>query len=338
MRRRDVLAGALGLTTAGALIPSTEAAAEVPATIDDVVFGKITGTPLSDQQLAAQIAATRADFRSCRYSQAARRLPRLLAQAEASARHVAAPQAERASTRLAQAYCVTTQLLLKLHDDGMAYSTADRAVQAARLGGDPVVAAEATRLAATVLRRNQHRDGAQRLVLQAAERLDSETGLAQPREIAKYGELLAVAAYTAAMRDDRDTAWTLLGEADDATRRSGSVDDGQLTPLDLAVYKISVARALGDFGSAVGYARQVDPTRITAPERRARYWEDTALALHGRGRPEAAFQALLAAEQDTPQEVRYRPWAQDLTQNLLTADTRGALVGVRDLARRIGVT
>ncbi|GAA2375267.1 hypothetical protein GCM10010170_078690 [Dactylosporangium salmoneum] len=337
MRRRDLLAGALGLTASGALAPPADAAADNPATIEDVIFGRFTSTPLPDQQLAAKIAATRADFRACRYSQAARRLPRLLAQAEATAHNAAAAQAGQASVRLAQAYCVATQLLLKLYDDGMACATADRATQAARGGGDPIVTAEATRLAATVLRRNQHRDSAQRLVLQAAQQLGSETGLAKPREVAKYGELLAVAAYTAAMRDDRDTAWTLLGEAEDATRRAGTVDDSQLTTLDLAVYKISVARVLGDFGSAVDYARQVDPTKIASPERRARYWEDTALALHGRGRPEAAFQALLAAERDTPQEVRYRPWAQGLTQDLMTADTRGTLVGVRDLARRIGV-
>lgn len=93
---------------------------------------------------------------------------------------------------------------------------------------------------------------------------------------------------------------------------------------------------LGDYGTAVDYARQVDATRITAPERRARYWEDTALALHGRGRPADAFQALLAAERDTPQEVRYRPWAQNLTHDLMAADTRGALPGVREFAARIG--
>src|SRR5262249_34824873 len=182
----------------------------------------------------------------------------------------------------------------------MAWSTSDRAVQAAQASGDPLVIAEATRLAATVLRHTHHRDGAQRLVLRAAQQLDADTGLTDLRQIAMYGQLLAVAAYTAAMRDDGDTAWTLLGEAEDAAQRTGGTDADRFNPLDLAVYKISVARVLGDYGTAVDYARQVDPARITAPERRARYWEDTALALHGRGRPAGAFQALLTAERDTP--------------------------------------
>jgi hypothetical protein len=244
---------------------------------------------------------------------------------------------KNSSARLAQAYCVTTQLLIKLYDDGLACSTADRAMQAARAGADHLVAADASRLAATVLRRTRRRDGAQRLVLQAAQQLDSDTGLTSPGQIAKYGELLAVAAYTAAMRDDRDTAWTLLGEADDVTRKAGKAHVDRPSTVDLAIYKISVARMLGDYGSAVDYAHQVDPTRITSPERRARYWEDTALALHGRGRPDGALRALLAAERDTPQEVRYRPWAQRLTQDLLATNARGALPGIRDFAHRIGV-
>lgn len=175
------------------------------------------------------------------------------------------------------------------------------------------------------------------MVLQAAQRLDSDTGLHDAAQTAMYGQLLAVASYTAAIRDDRDTAWTLLGAAEDAARRVEGARSERFNMLELAVYKISVARVLGDYGTAVDYARLVDPTQIAAPERRARYWEDTALALYGRGRPAAAFQALLTAEHDTPQEVRYRPWAQQLTRELMSADTRNSLPGVREFAQRIGV-
>ncbi|MCG5454711.1 hypothetical protein PSH03_003875 [Micromonospora sp. PSH03] len=95
---------------------------------------------------------------------------------------------------------------------------------------------------------------------------------------------------------------TLLGEAEAAARRTGDTKVGQFNLLDLAVCKISVSRVLGNYGTAVDHARQVDPARIVM--RRARYWEDTALALHGRGRLQATFQALLAAERDTPQALR----------------------------------
>lgn len=339
MRRRDLLAGTAVIATSAALLPLDRATADgMTDTVEDALFGRLTAPPIPGNQLAAQVAAARADYRATRYTQLARRLPNLLATATACRDAAATDQRSRASGRLAQTYCIATQLLIKLHDDGMAWATADRAVQAAQGSDDPLMVAESTRLAATVLRRTRHRDGAQRLILQAAQRLDSDTGLADATQTAMYGQLLAVASYTAAIRDDRDTAWALLGVAEDAARRvgAGAVRGGRFNMLELSVYKISVARVLGDYGTAVEYARLVDPTRITAPERRARYWEDTALALHGRGRPAAAFQALRAAERDTPQEIRYRPWAQRLTSELMSGDTTNAL-RVREFARRVGV-
>lgn len=218
----------------------------------------------------------------------------------------------------------------------MAWATADRAVQAAYTGGDPMTLAEARRLAATVMRRAQHRDGAQKLMLDAARALQADTGLPDTRHTALYGQLLATASYTAALRDDRDSAWTLFGEAEDAARRASAARAGRFTVLDLAVYKISVSRVLGDYGTAIDYARLVDPARIVSPERRARYWEDTALALHGRGRAQATFRTLLAAERDIPQEVRFRPWAQQLTADLLSHNSHN-LPGIREFASRVGV-
>lgn len=338
MRRRDLIAATAAVVTGAVVLPPGQAAAAhgMADTIEDVLFGRTSAAPIPGHQLAAQIAASRADFRATRYSQLARRLPRLLTQAVAGRDTAAPSEAPLTAARLAQTYSLTTELLIKLHDNGMAWATADRAVQAAHGGNDPIVLAEARRLAATVMRRTQHRDGAQRLMLDAAGQLHTDTGLADLAAAAIYGQLLAAASYTAALRDDRDGAWTLLGEAEDAVQRVSATKNERFNLLELAVYKISVSRVLGDFGTAVDYARLVDPTRITSPERRARYWEDTALAMHGRGRPQAAFQALVAADRDTPQEVRFRPWAQQLTRDLLSGDHRDSLPGVREFATRVG--
>jgi transcriptional regulator with XRE-family HTH domain len=338
MRRRELLTTAAVAAAGAVFVPASpaEAANGTAGTVEDVLFGRLTGQAMTANQLAAQIAAARADFRATRYTQLANRLPGLLARAAATRDAMSAEHTGLAHGRLAQAYNVATELLIKLHDNGMAWATADRAVQAAQRSGDPLVLAESHRLAATVMRRGQHRHGAQRLMLDTARQLDAATGLANADETALYGRLLAAASYTAAMHDDRDTAWTLLNEAEDAARRISPTPAERFNVLELAVYKISVSRMLGDYGAAVDYARQVDPARITSPERRARYWEDTALALHGRGRPADAYQVLLAAERDTPQEVRFRPWAQRLTRRLLTGDTQQRLPEIRDFARRVG--
>ena len=337
MRRRDLIATTTAVVTGALVLPLDQAAAAhgMADTVEDVLFGRVSVAPIPGNQLAAQLAAARADFRATRYTQLARRLPRLLAQAIAGREAAAVDEVPLAAGRLAQAYNVATQLLIKLHDNGMAWATADRAVQAARGGDDPMVLAEARRLAATVMRRTKHRDGAQKLMLDAARSLQADTSLPDAAHSALYGQLLAAASYPAAVRDDRETAWALLSEAEDAARRVGNTKADRFNMLELAVYKISVSRVLGDYGSAVDYARLVDPARIVSPERRARYWEDTALALHGRGRPRATFQALLAAERDTPQEVRFRPWAQQLTTDLLTRSH--SLPGVREFASRVGV-
>ena len=338
VRRRSFIAGTAAVGLAAATGPAAAAAA-APAsadTIEDVLFGRVTAEPLPAAQLAAQLAAARGDYQATRYTRLARRLPRLLARAVAGRSAAGVDDQAAAAGQLAEAYGIATQLLIKLHDNGMALTTADRAVQAAAAGDDPLVLAESRRLAATVLRRISHRDSAQALVLDAAAQLRTITGLDAAGHHAMYGQLLAVASYTAAIRDDRDTAWTLLDEAEAAARAAAASPRFNL--VELAVYRISIARQLHDYGAAVDYARRVDPRRITSLERRARYWEDTALALHGRGRPAAALDALRAAEHDVPEEVRYRPWAQQLTRDLLSGSASNALPGVREFAARVGVT
>ncbi len=98
--------------------------------------------------------------------------------------------------------------------------------------------------------------------------------------------------------------------------------------MEQKLYLRGCRKAAAVRGPANGHGR--------TPERRARYWEDTALALHGRGRP-AAYAALLAAEDEVPEEVRYRPWAQHLTRDLLTSLASHGLAGLREFATRVGV-
>jgi hypothetical protein len=313
MRRRVLLTSGVLVVTGAALTPLDAVAATqgMTDTLEDVLVGRTTAPAIAARQLAAQIAAARADFRACRYTQLAHRLPRLMAQAIAGREQTTVDHLSLAAGQVAQTYNVTTDLLIKLHDDGMAWATSDRAVRAAHASGDPLIEAEASRLAAIVARRTRHRTGSQLTLVNAAQRLHATTGLTHPEQTAMYAQLLATAAYTSAMNDDRDTALTLLGEA---AHRQDPASGIHFTNLDLAVYKISVARILGDHGVAVEHSQTIDPTRITSPERRARYWEDTA------------------------QEVQYRPWAQRLARELISSRNRHTLHGINEFAHRIGAT
>jgi hypothetical protein len=83
--------------TGAALLPlkAANAARERAATVEDVLLGRHTLPPVTDRQMTAQFAAARADFRACRYTHLAHRLPHLLARATAGR----APAVERPSPR-----------------------------------------------------------------------------------------------------------------------------------------------------------------------------------------------------------------------------------------------
>ncbi|WP_203994556.1 helix-turn-helix domain-containing protein [Micromonospora lutea] len=339
VRRREVLGGLAGLV-GSTLTVGTPAPASPPdrvvTSLEDVLLGHSpppTGS-IDPGWLRSMLAHAWSDFRACRYARLSARLPQLVSAATAS--HLMATDGQRptAAATLARTYHLTTQVLVKLHENGMAWSAMDRARHAAREADDPLLYAETARITAIVLRRTRHGQRAQQTLINAAQALDESTRLRSAQQVAAYGRLLATAAYTAALADRRDTATELLHEADEAGRRGGAGNG--FADVDVMLYRIGVARVLNDFGAAVHHARELRPEQLGTVERRARYWEDYALALHGRGAYAESFRALLAAERIAPQEVRYRPWAQHLTVALLSADRRRTLPDLHDFAARIG--
>lgn len=337
VQRRELLTGLAAVTGAMVLPVSALEEQRVVAGLDELLFGQAkTGDgPVGLDQLSRLLATAKRGFSDCRYRELATKLPGLIRTATATCDAQPHDQRSDAQTLLSDAYGLATEVLTKLHEDGAAWSTADRAVQAATAAGDPRALARAQRLAAIVLRRSAHRDQAQNVVLDAARRFTASTALNQPGDAGFYASMLCTAAYTAALTDKRQTAYDLLQESRQAITAHTGHSFGH---NDINLYGIGVARALGDFGQAVAYSRQVRLDHLGSPERHARYWEDTALALWGRGRPDGAFQAMLHAEHAAPQEVRYRPWAQQLTTQLLSTQQTVGLSGLRDFAARIGAS
>ncbi|MBM0273960.1 hypothetical protein [Micromonospora tarensis] len=332
MRRRTLVTGTLGGVVLGASAPAIGSAAVVGH--DRLLFEPAApgAAPVTIDALRTTMSQASANFHAVRYQQLARQLPELLRAAEATRDAAPTDRAGSVQTVLAEVYGLATRLSVKLHDPGVAWSMADRAVQAARACDDLHTLAETYRTAAVVLRRSGRHDEAQRMVIQAAAHLREHTRLKAGRDVSLYASMLATAAYTAARADRRDDAWTLAAEAGDALTSGTASGFG---PNDLELYRSGIARALGDFGAAVDHASRVRIELFTTPERRARYWEDVALAWMGRGRAAEAWVALQEAEATAPQEVRYRPWAQDLTADLLARDRGVMLPGIRPFAARI---
>lgn len=345
VRRRELLTGAASLAAAGALglpIPARATRTTDPtAELETLLYRKGPGgaEPVTLTVLRTATSRARGLFQAARYDQLFAELPHLIATATATCEHADGGERLTADALLADAYILASGFMVKLNDDQLAWATADRAAQAAEASGDPLILADARRSVATVMRRTGRPDRARALLIGAAD--DITPGhRAAPEQLSMYGTLLQVAAYTAAVDGDRAEAGELITAADAAAARLGRDVNHRHTafgPTNVALHQISIAQVLGDNGAAIAHAKTLNPVAIPTPERRGRYWIDVARAWHQWGRPEACYRSLLAAERAAPAEVRYRPPVRRMTADLLRADRRGALPGLRAFAARVGV-
>jgi hypothetical protein len=132
---------------------------------------------------------------------------------------------------------------------------------------------------------------------------------------------------------------TLLNEAGQAGRRLGSDHNHRWTafgPVNVLLHRITVAVRLGDARSAISYARKVDLDQLTVTERKASFFVDTAQAFSQWGKHEKALNALRAAEELAPQEVRSRPAVHRLVGDLLATAPRTVRPHLREFAAHIG--
>ncbi len=345
VRRRELLTGAAGLAAAGALgrphAARAARTADPAADLKALLYGHGPGgaEPVPLPVLRTATGWARGLFQAARYDQLSAELPRLITTAAATRDHAAADARLAADALLADAYILASGFMVKLNDDQLAWATADRAAQAAAASGDPLTLADARRSIATVMRRTGRPDRARALLIDAADDLTPGHGPAS-EQLSMYGTLLQVAAYTAAVDGDRAQAHELITAAANAADRLGRDANHRHTafgPTNVALYQVSIAQVLGDNGTAIAHAKTLNPTAIPTAERRGRYWIDVARAWHQWGKPEACYRSLLAAERAAPAEVRYRPPVRRMTADLLCADRRAVLPGLRAFAARVGV-
>lgn len=339
VRRRELLAAA-GLAGAAAAAPTPRRAAPARYALpgfDELLYGK----PVSPVPIAALRAATavrREDFQTARYDRLAAGLPQLIGAATATLQSASEGAQGTAASLLAEAYIIAANLMVKVNDDPLALTLADRALQSAQAGEDPLTTADARRAMATVLRRTGRRAAAHDLLLSAATAIEPR-GHATPEQLSVYGTLLEVAAYTAAVDGNRAAAHDLIGEAGRAAAQLSAGANHRYTafgPANVTLYHVSIAQALGDSGTAIEHARTLNPAAIPTAERQGRYWIDVARAFHQWTKPEQCYRALLRAERAAPAEVRYRPPVHRMTADLLRA-RRGNLADLDAFARRIGM-
>jgi hypothetical protein len=263
------------------------------------------------------------------YRELTAQLPQQLALAEAL------PADPRRGEALSALYAIAARIAIKAGDDHLLIVAADRAVQAAREGGDhPLALAEARRMVSSGYRRSGRYDRAAQVAVRAADELSEDRRLPAAARASAQGQLLATAAYTAAKGSDRPAARELLAWARTVAEQSAGerAAGGWFGIRQVALHEVSVHRLLGAPDLAVAAAQQVD-TRGMPRERVARLGLDVARAFADWGRPEQCFRALLSVERSAPQEAR-RPGTRTLTAGLLYGPVR--MAGLREFAARTG--
>ncbi|MFD6160067.1 helix-turn-helix domain-containing protein [Nocardia sp. NPDC060256] len=343
MRRRTLLTGLTSLAGAAALgAPELPMATALPlGQLEQVLLlPPADGIPIDLPRLAQELHTARAAFDLGRYTEVATRLPGLLTTTFATLEEANGDSIAASNVLLSQAYSLASRLMVKLSHDQLAWTTADRAVHTAYASDDILAQAAARRVWAIVLRRAGHSTTAHQLIINTATALQPHLARGVPY-LTAYGFLLSTAAYTAAVDGDRHTAQSLIGEAiDTATRLDGTQGTSPTSfgPMSVDLYRISMARVLGDSGTAIEAAKRINPADIPKPESQARYWSDVARAFHQWGKPEDCYRALLAAEHAAPDEVRYRKPIQQITTSLLRNPAARAMPGLQAFAKRTGAT
>jgi hypothetical protein len=286
--------------------------------------------------LAQRLRSAWQSFSCAQYEQLTGQLPALIAASAATRTHADHALRDAATIVLASCYRLASELCVKRNDDALAWVLADRALTAARKVGQPAAVAHAGRSYAIAMRRAGHHDDAITFLSTAATQLQPGPR-STDADLATYGSLLCTAAYASAQAGRRGDADTLIGEAAAAAEQvSAPVAAGEITfsTTNVLVYKIGIFNALGDSAAALDHATSVEVRQLESPERYARYCIDTARAWEQHGRPDRATQALCAAENQAPEELR-RPSSHELITRLLYAPSVTPS-GLRSLAVRVG--
>lgn len=317
--RRTILAGAGASVFAGVLAAGARtdpAAALIAAILDRRPPADPARVDLED--LATRVATAQRRYQSCAYAELLTALPALLSSLTGTAQQVHRDHVATLHRLTAEAFHVAGSVLLKSAAASIAMLAADRSLTAAHRSGDPITVAASARLMTHALIGSGHPAHAAEYAADTAARLDPAVPVT-PAANAVLGALLLRGAVGAARAGDRHGTASLLSQADERAHRTephGNLRRTGFNATNVQLHRVHTALTLGDAGQAIDHARHVDLATVPLPERRARLMVDVAHAYAQWNKPEAAFQALRAAEETAPEEVRARATVRRLIDTL----------------------
>jgi transcriptional regulator with XRE-family HTH domain len=288
--------------------------------------------------LRAALRSTEAARREGRLGEMGVLLPPLIRDARDAARVHTGAEAAAVNSVLAVAYQVAATTLAALGREDAAFTAMERAAAAVSRCDDPDLETLAASTLAWVLTKQGRLADAERVALHRAERI--EPGFrSPPKDLALWGILLLRAA-TAAVRQRRyGTVSELLRLARSAAEGTGGdlvVHATPFGPANAGIAEVNFLVEMERCDEAVRAARTVTGLGSLPPTWRARFQVDRALAYTELGEDRAAERALLLAEADAPEWLRYHSTSRRLVLELRERAPRGD-TAVLGLADRLGL-
>ncbi|MGH3899628.1 MAG: helix-turn-helix domain-containing protein [Pseudonocardiaceae bacterium] len=301
-------------------------------------------TPPALDRLSQQVTYAWTVFQNAHWPLLGQSLPRLLitAQTAVAAHPGADDHARRARTLLSQAYQVTASTLQKLDEFDLAWLAAERGFVLAEETGDSLLISDATRRVAGVLMFMNHYDQALEFMRADIDRLEPGRGTGSPAYLSCYGMLFLRGAVVAARAHNHTVARDLLEEGHSVARQLGYDGNERFTafgPTNVHLHHLAVLLYRGDGARTVSAASHITADGLTRlpKERRACYYLDVARGHSLAGHHDDAVNTLLTAESLFPDEIRCRPLAIDLVEDLRRSSVGTRSTELRQLAARIGL-
>lgn len=247
-------------------------------------------------------------------------LPQLINDARAATHTYTGADAAAAHAVLAEAYQVAATTLTALGKEDAGLTALERSVAAARRSDDPRLEAAGISCLAWILTRQGRLEDAERVALAHAEA--NEPGFrSDPVDLALWGILLLRAATAAVRRKRHAAVRDLLSLAGAAAARVGEdrlVYATPFGPTNLGVAKVNFLVEMEESAEALRTTRTVADLRSLPPTWQARFHVDRALAYTDVHDEERSVRALLRAEAQAPEWMRYHA-----TSRRLVAELRG---------------
>lgn len=319
--------------------PSVLALRQAISPVADLLGGESDPEdPPSIQELQESLRSTEAIRREGRMGEIGVLLPPLITDARAVVHVSTGSDKAAANSVLAQAYQVASVTLTGLGKEDAAFTAMERSLLAVQGCDDPGLETMAASTLSYVLTKQGRLADAERVALAKAEAI--EPGFhSPPQDLALWGILLLRAATAAVRQKKHEQVLSLLRMAKGAAETM----DGDLLlyatpfgPTNAGVARVNFLVEMEHADDAVQAARKVPDLASLPPTWRARFHVDRALALNDMNKDRQAVAALLAAEKDAPEWIRYHSTSRRLIEELRGQAARRD-APVHGLADRLGM-